>query len=151
MSELLDLATVVDRDTVRIRTKKNPDGKVYELLNMEELGAFEFAILASRHEKTRGLDRTDRKMTPAEKRTVAKAVKDILTQIVIDLEPTVLAEINPVQGAKIVGAWAAKYQDDGAAEGEDSASPSTTAGSSHNSKASTAATRRTGSTSPGGR
>lgn len=121
MSELLDLATVVDRDTVRIRTKKNPQGKVYELLNLEEFGAFEFATLRSRREKTAGLDRADRRMTPAEKRIANKAVKDVLSMIVIDLEPTVLAEIDPAQALKICAAWGARYQDDdsGAAEGED--------------------------------
>lgn len=153
MSELLDLSTVVDRDTVRIRTKKNPNGTVYELLNLDELGAFEHAIISQRHKTTRGmLGRTDRKMTPAEKRTVTKALKDILAQIVIDLEPHVLKELDQTQASKIVAAWAMKYQDDddGAAEGKDSESLSTTAGSSRNSKTSTAATPRTGSTSRGG-
>jgi hypothetical protein len=152
--ELLDLSTVVDRDTVRIRTKKNPKGNVYELLNMEELSAFEFAILSDRHKRTRNLvGRTDRKMTPAEKRTVTKALKDILAQIVIDLEPTVLRELDMSQASKVVAAWALKYQDDdsesddddsGAAEG-DSPRRSTTAGSSRSSNRSTAATPRTGS------
>jgi hypothetical protein len=122
--ELLDLATVVDRDTVRIRTKKNPQGKVYELLNMNELGAFEHAILADRHKRTRAIiGRTDRKMTAAEKRTATKALKDILAQIVIDLEPAVLQEIQMGTAAQIVAAWALKQNgpdgDTGVAEGED--------------------------------
>jgi hypothetical protein len=152
--ELLDLATVVDRDTVRIRTKKNAEGKVYELLNMEELSAFEFAILSDRHKRTRALvGRTDRKMTSAEKRTVTKALKDILMQIVVGIEPAVLRELDMAQASRIVTAWALKYQpepddadvdDSGAAEG-DSRRRSTTAGSSRSSKASTAATQRTGS------
>jgi hypothetical protein len=155
--EILDLATVVDRDTVRIRTKKNPAGKVYELLNMEELSAFDFAILSDRHKRTRGLvGRTDRKMTPAEKRTVTKALKDILAQIVVGIEPAVINEIEMSVASQIVAAWALKYQDTeddhatdgddtGAAEG-DSPRRSTTAGSSRSSKSSTAATQRTGST-----
>lgn len=153
MSELLDISTVVDRDTVHIRTKKNPDGKSYALLNLEELGAYEHAIVSKCHQKARGLvGRTDRKTTPAEKRTITKALKDILALIVIDLEPHVLAELDQLQASRIVAAWAMKYasDDDGAAEGEDSASLSTTAGSSHDSKHSTAATRGTGSTSRGG-
>lgn len=122
MSELLDLSTVVDRDTVRIRTKKNPDGNVYELLNLEELGAFEHAVVSKCHQKASSLvGRADRKLTPAEQRTVTKALKDILALIVKDLEPHVLAELDQTQASKIVAAWAMKYSDGDAesAEGED--------------------------------
>lgn len=119
---LLDISTVVDRDTVGISTKKQKTPKIYELLNMDELGAFEFAVIQKARDKTRTLlGRTDRKLTPAEKRTATKALKDILALIVVDLEPHVLAEIDQTQAAKIVAAWAMKYVEDDAesAEGED--------------------------------
>lgn len=120
---LLDISTVVDRDTVGISTKKHPTPKVYELFNLDELGAYEFAVISKAREKTRDLlGRTDRKMTPAEKRIATKALKDILALIVKDLEPHVLAELDQTQAAKIVAAWAMKFvADDDAesAEGED--------------------------------
>ena len=119
---LLDISTVVDRDTVGISTKKNPTPKIYELLNLDELGAYEYAVISKAREKTRALlGRTDRKLTPAEKRTATKALKDILSLIVKDLDPHVLAEIDQTQAAKIVAAWAMKYVEDDAesAEGED--------------------------------
>jgi len=148
---LLDISTVVERDTVGISTKKQKTPKIYEVFNLDELGAFEHAQISRLHQKVRGMvGRTDRKQTPAEKRIVTKALKDILALIVVDLDPHVLQEIDQTQAAKIVAAWAMKYADDGAAEGEDSESPSTTAGSSPSSKSSTAATPRTGSTSRGG-
>ena len=144
---LLDISTVVDRDTIGISTKKHPEPKIYEVLALDELGAYEHARISQLHKKTRGLiGRTDRKMTPTESRIVTKSLKGILSLIIVDLEPQVLAEIDQTQAAKIVAALAMKYtEDDGAAEGEDSASPSTTAGSSRDSKRSTAATQRTGS------
>ena len=119
---LLDISTVVDRDTVGISTKKHKEPKIYELLNMDELGAYEFAVISKARDKTRTLlGRTDRKLTPAEKRTATKALKDILALIVVDLEPHVLQEIDQTQAAKIVAAWAMKYVEDDAesAEGED--------------------------------
>ena len=118
---LLDVSTVVDRDTVGISTKKNQTPKIYEILDLEELGMFEHARISQLHQKTRGMvGRTDRQMTAAEKRIVTKALKDILALIVIDLEPHVLKEIDQTQAAKIVTAWAMKHQTpDGAAEGDD--------------------------------
>lgn len=119
---LLDISTVVDRDTVGISTKKHPEPKVYEILNLDELGAYEHAMISKLHQKTRGLvGRTDRKMTPAESRIVTKALKDILALIVVNLEPHVLKEIDQTQAAKIVAAWAMTHVEDGAgaAEGED--------------------------------
>ena len=152
---LLDVATVVDRDTVGISTKKSAKPKIYELINPDELGAYEYAIFVSRRKKVAGMERTDRKLTSSEMRVYTKAVKDILSQIVIDLEPQVLAEMERSAAEKIVVSWTLKHfggeADTGAAEGEDRKSPSTTAGSSPDSKRSTAATRRTGSTSRGGR
>lgn len=119
---LLDISTVVDRDTIGISTKKNPTPKIYEVVNMEELGAFEHARIRQLHKKVQDMkvSRTDRKMTPAEKRTVTKALKDMLALIVIDLEPAVLTEIDQTQAAQIVAAWAMKYVEDDAesAEGE---------------------------------
>ena len=123
-THLLDISTVVDRDTVGISTKKHPEPKIYEVLGLDELGAFEHARISKLHRKTSGLvARTDRKMTPAESRIVTKALKDILALIIVGLEPHVLQEIDQTQAAKIVAAWAMKYveADDDAesAEGED--------------------------------
>lgn len=148
MTELLDLATVVDRDTVRIRTKKNPDGTVYDLIERDELGPYELQLIYNRYEKwQRLLLLSDRKLSPAEKREVSKALGDILKLLIPELESPTLAEMELVQRARIVAKWSEKYQDQGAAEGEAPTSPPpTTAGSSHGSRRSTGATPKRGST-----
>lgn len=146
MTELLDLATVVERDTVRIRTKKNPEGKLYDLLNLEELGPFEHQVLLSRHAKWSALaERTDRKLTAVQQREIHKALGDILKLLLPEIEPAVLAETETPQRIRIVEAWATKNST-GAAEGEAQESQPITAGSSRGSRPSTAATRKRGST-----
>ncbi len=149
MTELLDITTVVQRDTVNIRTKKNPAGKLYELLNIDELGSFEHQAIVNCHGIVQTLSQLKKKPTAAQERQLSKALGDILKLIIPTLEPRVLAEIEDTQRAKIVTAWSIKHAtDDGAAEGEDGqASASTTGDSSPASKRSTAATRRRGSTS----
>jgi hypothetical protein len=155
VTELLNISTVVERDTVTIRSKKHPAGKAYDLVNIEELGAFEYEIIVSRHAKVGKLAHLTRKMTAAEQREINKALADILKLLVIGLEPTVLTEMESAIRARIVTAWAVKH---GAAEGEAPAGrpkrkprKRTTAGSSRASRRSTAATRKSGSTSRRGR
>jgi len=147
VTELLDLSTVVERDTVRITSKKHPAGKVYDLVNQDELGPYEYEIISSRHAKTAKLANLTRKMTVVEKRELSKALGDIIKLLVPDLEPAVLSEMEDTQRARIVTAWAMKS---GAAEGEAQAGKSTTANSSRASKPSTAVTKGSGSTSQRG-
>jgi hypothetical protein len=148
VTEILDLSTVVERDTVRIRTKKNKPGKLYDLVNLDELGPFEHQTIIAKHAKVAKFASLSRKLTAAEKGQLNKALGDILKLLVLDLEPAVLAEMEDTQRARIVTTWALKH---GAAEGEEPAGPSTTGGSARASKRSTAATRKRGSTRRAGR
>lgn len=150
MTELLDLTTVVKRDTIRLRSKKHPAGKQYALINPEELGAFEHAQLTNGLETMQRLGSiTGRKLSAKETRELNKALGDMLKMLVIDLEPATLTETEDVQRARIISAWSQKAA--GAAVGEAPpaarARRSTTARSSRGSKPSTAAARKTGSTS----
>lgn len=148
MTQLLDIATVVERDTVNIRSTRHPAGKVYELVNLDELGVFEHETILARSAAASKYTQLRRKPTAADKRDLMKALGDVLVLIVLGLEPSVLAEIEAPQRDKIIGAWAEKYS--GEAAGEAPAAL-TTGGSSPGSKRSTAASRKRGSTSQRGR
>jgi hypothetical protein len=141
--EILDLTTVVERDRVRIRTKRQPDGKLYELLNLDEIGPYEHATINARYAEAQKL-LDGHRLTPKQKSAVTKALGDIVSLLVIDLEPAVLKEMEQTQRAKLVQAWAARHAT--GAEGNSPAAP-TTAASSRASRRSSAATPKRGSTS----
>jgi hypothetical protein len=148
MTELVDVATVVERDTVRIRTKKNPDGRLYTILNLSDLGPYEHWLISNRNERAEKLSVTTRPLTPQEKREVRKALGDILSIIVPSIEPATLNEMENITRAQIVLAWVSKVNGAGAVVGDtgNPPKPQTGAASSRASRRSTAATRMGGST-----
>jgi hypothetical protein len=148
--EILDVATVVDRDTVRIRTVKNPEGKLYELVNLIEFGPYEMTKITTLHSRAQELLRSGNKLRPAQERELDKALGDILKLIVVGLEPAVLKETVRTVRATIIAAWAirnapAAPPSAGGDEGEAQRRP-TGPSSSRSSSRSTAATRSGGST-----
>lgn len=117
--ELLDLSTVVERDTVNLKSKRFPNGKQYELLKREELGLYDNEVIVKRNQKIQEIGKFKRKLTLAETRTRDKAFRDVLELLFVKIEPDVLAEIEPLQAARILQAWSA--QD--AKEREEAATP----------------------------
>lgn len=151
MTELLDLSTIVERNTVRIRSKKHPAGKLYELLNRDDLGVFEHAQIVKMHTRaSQLLDLANsRNLKPVEQRELSKALRDVVKLLMPGIEPVVLRELSDTQLAKTVAVWAAMHQD--APEGNARSRPRTGGGNSRVSKRSTAATRNAGGTSRSGK
>lgn len=125
--ELIDIATVVERDTVRIRTKKNQEGKLYELLNIDELGPYEYQVIVNAHAKVQKFGALKRKPTAAQERELDKALADILKLLIPSLEPRVLAEMESTPRARIVTAWSMKNSADVGDSPGEAAAGSTTA------------------------
>lgn len=142
--EILDLSTVVERARVRIRTLKQPAGKLYELLNLDDLGPYELAVIKARHGEAVKLLNAEKKLTAPQKRALHKALGDIVAILIPSLEPGVLDEMEQAPRALIVQAWAARNA--GGDQGNPAGGP-TTAASSRASRRSTKATRKRGSTS----
>lgn len=147
--EILDLSTIVEHPTVNIASKRHPKGKLYELINLADLGPFEYATVLQRHAESRALAEKP-KLTAAERRQLEKARADTVKLLVPKLEPTVLAELTPQQQDMLVLAWSAHVQAQGSAEGN-ARSRRTTDGSSRDSRPSTAGRPKAGSTPRTGR
>jgi hypothetical protein len=141
--EILDLKTVVDRDTIRIRTKKNPAGKLYEMLNFDELGPYELAMIGSAQERAQELTKTPgKRLTKKQNEEVNRLLSGVVRLLIPEIEPRVLAEMEERQKGQIFQVWAARYQQE-SAEGEEPRRR-TTGGSSRASTRSTAARRTRG-------
>lgn len=140
-TEVLDLSTIVEKRTIRIRTLAHPDGKLYELLNVDDLGVYDLELLG-RHEKLLSELAAVKKPTPAQERALDRALDEMIKLAVPDLEPRVLRELSQSKKAMILKSWAP------AQEGGDpgnAASAPTGGARSRDSKPSTAATPRRGS------
>lgn len=146
--EIMNLSTIVTRKTINIASKKHKTGKVYELANLADLGPYEHAIIYQRNEELEKLAKAA-KPTQAQERQVKKMLDDTVSLIVRDLESAVLKELTSEQKQMVVFAWSAHLEAPGAAEGK-APSRRTTGRSSRDSKSSTAATRKRGSTSRAG-
>jgi len=146
MTELLKLSTIVERQFVTIVTKKHPKGKAYDLVNLDDLGPFEHQTIVTLHGKAAELLQTTSALTEPQANTLRKALGDIVKLLMPSIEPAVLASLSDAKRSQIVQVWAARNT---AAEAEagNARSRRTTGGSSRNSKGSTAASRKRGSTS----
>lgn len=141
--EILALSTVVERATVRISSKRHPAGKLYELLNVQDLGILEHAkVLAA----AAVVDRLKikKRRTPKDERALRLALTESVKLVLPSIEPAVLRELNNAQLEMIVITWGTH----GAKDGEEG-NPRrrrTGAASSRASSGSTAATPKRGST-----
>lgn len=140
--ELLNLQTVVKRDTITI------DGKQYECVNVDELGPFEHAELTKRHTEAMPLLTSEKKLTAMQSRTLDRILSEVVHMLVPTIKPAVVKALTVGARAQIMHVWAARVN---ALTAEREAtgnrkSRRTGAVSSRGSKRSTAATRKSGST-----
>jgi hypothetical protein len=152
--ELLNLAqAAAPRDTIRLPSKRNPDGKSYEILSPSDLGAYELErlrALSAEEDKLRAS--APKALKPAQKRALRRVLGEAVKLLMPSLEPAVLELLSNEAREQILIAWMMKHYSAGAAGTEGEArSRRTTAASSRGSKRSTAATRKRGSTSRSGR
>lgn len=148
MTEILNLSTVVERDTVNITSKQHPNGKLYELVNVSDLGPYEHQVLEAKHGEVTKLVGSKKLLTPQQSRALDHAVGEAVKILMPSLEAEVLAELATSKRVQILFAWAAStVQAAGGDEATGKArSRSTGAGSSRVSKRSSAAPRKSGST-----
>ena len=150
MTELLSLSTIVKaKDTVMIESKLHPKGRSYDLIGLDDLGPFEYQKILDR---TAAADKLGviEKPTAAQARELGKALADILKIVAPSIEPSVVTRLNNSQRAMIVATWTVSLTTERTASGSgegNARSRRTTGGSSRNSKGSTAASRKRGSTS----
>jgi hypothetical protein len=135
--EILNLSTVVERPTINVTSKKHKQGKLYELVNLADLGPFEHAAILQRQQELAPL-RKLKKLTEPQKRQVKKMLDDMVVLLCPTLEPMVLKELTDEQKEMIIVVWSAHVTvDTGAAEGNRQ-SRRTTAARSRGSRSSTA-------------
>ena len=143
--EILNLSTIVERATINVTSKRFPKGKLYELVNLADLGPYEHAVIAHHSAEVDKL-KALKKMTPAQTRQAQKLLDDTVKLVCPTIEPSVLAALTEQQKEMIVVTWSVHISTQGAAEGNAPPRRRTGAGSSRLSKRSTAATRKPGST-----
>lgn len=143
MTEVLDLAAVFTRDTVKLQ-----DGTTYELRNQQEFGILDdhkLRTLLNRIEEFRHADAATQTEEAAAQ--ASQMLRELATMLVVGLEQ----EIEDWACVAIFRFWTERVQSAPPSD-EDPPKPRTTVASSRGSKPSTAATRSTGSPkSPAGR
>lgn len=146
---LLKLSTIVKHETIEIESKRHPKGKLYELINLADLGPFEHAQMLMRDAEVRELNAL-KKPTPAQKKRIDDLSDETMKMLIPSIEPSVLRELTTQQKQSIAFAWVAKITES-APEGPQKPRRRTTAARSRGSRSSTAATPSGGSTRQGGR
>lgn len=106
---LLNLDTLVARDTVRIVSKTHPDGKSYELRNPDELGLIDHARIRHRYGQFVELHGKGDDITEAEAEIVAAAARDLVLSICPDIEAEVLDDLHDLKKTRILEAWLARH------------------------------------------
>jgi hypothetical protein len=133
VTQVLDLAAVFERDTVKM-----PDGTQHELRNPQELGILEEHRLRLLLKKIEEFTAGAKSEQDAEQ--ASKLLRELATMLVVDLE----AEIPDWACVAIFQFWVKRVE--GEEKPANPRKPRTTAGSSRGSKRSTAATPKRGST-----
>jgi predicted GTPase len=105
--ELLDLSTVVARDTIRITSKLHKDGKSYEVAHPDDFSIYQLEKIGQLQVVSQTLQTaaSKRKLKPAEERQMAKALHDTVALIVPAMEPTVLKALTDTMCLRIIGVW----------------------------------------------
>lgn len=150
MAELLDLSKVVEIDTVRLKSKKHPDGKPYDLINRADLGIFEYHKLQAMQTKAATLTAAISKgpLSAKQKAELMKTLGGLVKLLIPSIEPATLGTLTRPEREQIILTWLGRHftQDElGGTEGE-AQRRTTGAGSSRASRRSTAATQKRGST-----
>lgn len=144
--EILSLSTIVEKATVNIASKLHPRGKLYELVDLDDLGPIEHQKIVVKHAEAAQLLESPKELTEAESRKLGKLLGDVVKILLPSIETKVLNELSNAKRSTILRVWAARQQTASTASDDTPRSRRTTAASSRRSKSSTAATRKRGST-----
>lgn len=106
---LLSLDTFVERDRIKITSKAHPDGRLYELLNPDELSMVDHARIRSRHNRTVDL-RGVEDLTEQQAEDLTAALDDLVTTVMPDVEPEVLAELSDGKKARVLDVWMQRHE-----------------------------------------
>lgn len=155
--EILNFVDVHKHDTVRLPTSlEDKVGKSFEIINRSELGVYELYKIDDLQRRSQELQaaiakRKGGKPTKAQERDLHDVLAEFV-QLLIPSAPAKVIELlpRPVR-EQIIIAWLSRFIDGpGGGRGE-APSRRTTAARSRGSRRSSAATRKHGSTSRGGR
>lgn len=147
---LLKLSTIVQHETIELASRKHPNGKLYELINLADLGPYEYAVTLNREAEVQQLLKL-KKLTPAQENRLEAILDETMRMLIPKLEPAVLRELTSQQKQMITIAWVSKFTGQTQEDPQKPRRKPTTAASSRGSKSSTAATQKRGSTSRHGR
>lgn len=102
--EALNLSTITERRTVHVVSKLHPKGKLYELLNPQELSLWGAANLERVSVDLKGYDLTV-KPTPAKARAYTKSLRDLVRTVAPSIEDKVLEALSDIQLLAIYGVF----------------------------------------------
>lgn len=137
--ELLDLSTLVDRDTINIKSKLHPEGRLYSLKAQKELSIYDTATLESRSEELGDID-LKKKPSPGQARKHTAALRAMVSLIMLDIEPAVVDSLSDVQMLAIWGVYQGAFERPGESGEGKAPGGQTSAAKSRASKGSTVAT-----------
>lgn len=144
--EILALSTIVERATVNISSKAHKTGKLYELLNVQDLGILEHATVLANAAVIDRLKQKKRRI-PKDERELRRALTESVKLVLPSIETAVLRELNNAQLEMIIVSWGTHNHDGAATPGNPQRRRRTGTGSSRAFNRSTAATRKPGSAS----
>lgn len=124
MTEILSLSTVVKRDTISIKSKKHPNGKIYEIAAAADFGPLEYALLHQRQQEVAKYERLKR-LTKKQQARVEQILDEMIGMVVLELEPAVRRELTVKQKQTLIFAWIMNSR---AAEGNGRAAASRSTG-----------------------
>jgi hypothetical protein len=136
VTEVLDLASVFERDTVKMQ-----DGTTYELRNQQEFGVVDDHKLRALLKAVDEFKAGDLDASEQDAEAASKMLRDLATMLIVDLK----TEIPDWACVAIFEFWVSRAQGENPADPPKKPRPRTTAASSRGSKRSTAATRKPGS------
>lgn len=115
--EALDLSTITERRTVRVVSKLHTKGKIYELLNPQELSLWQAANLERMSVDLKAYDLTV-KPTPAKQRAYTQALRNLVGTVAPAFEEKVLGELSDIQLLAIYGVFGSDDEEEGSGNGD---------------------------------
>lgn len=106
---LLSLDTFVERDRIKITSKLHPEGRLYELVNPDELSVVDHARIRSRHNRTvdlRGVTELDEQQA----QDLTDALDDLVTIVMPAVEAEVLADLSDGKKAQVLDVWMRQHK-----------------------------------------
>lgn len=100
---ILELDALTNREHVLIRSELHPDGRLYEMLNVDELGVLAHQRIGQSYQTVLTLqEKSPDTLSPNEAKQLKKALDDAVTIILPDLEKEVLQALSDHKLAAIV-------------------------------------------------